>query len=268
MQRKIFLIVVSLLSTIVSYGQFTYGTTGLLHMPTADMQRDKTVMIGGSFLNINATPKHFDYDTGNYYLNVTIMPWLEIGYTLTLHYAHHGSTYFPQKVWGKYANQDRMFSIRIRALKEGVLNEWTPQVVIGVNDPASHVHYGGGEVVFDNSGASNAYFTRYFIAATKHLEFEHLGVAGAHLSLIYSQGRGTKEHFHRPAIGADFKFSLDEVWVLPKIVNRLKLMAEYDSENVNIGAKYRIYKDNINVVCEMLRCKYFSGGIYFKLHLK
>lgn len=24
----------------IAYGQFTYGTTGLLHMPTADMQRD------------------------------------------------------------------------------------------------------------------------------------------------------------------------------------------------------------------------------------
>ena len=27
--------------------QFTYGTTGLLHMPTGEMQRDKTFMAGG-----------------------------------------------------------------------------------------------------------------------------------------------------------------------------------------------------------------------------
>ena len=30
--------------------QFTYGTTGLLHMPTADMQRETTFMFGGSHL--------------------------------------------------------------------------------------------------------------------------------------------------------------------------------------------------------------------------
>lgn len=29
------------------HAQFTYGTTGLLNMPTADMQRDKTFMFGG-----------------------------------------------------------------------------------------------------------------------------------------------------------------------------------------------------------------------------
>ncbi len=28
-------------------GQAFYGTTGLLHAPTAGMQRDKTVMLGG-----------------------------------------------------------------------------------------------------------------------------------------------------------------------------------------------------------------------------
>ena len=87
------------------------GTTGLLHAPTADMQRDKTFMFGGNVLDI--TPlHHYDFDvryTFNYYLNITIFPWLEVGYTCTLNYANEGSTYFPEKVWGKYSNQDRSF---------------------------------------------------------------------------------------------------------------------------------------------------------------
>lgn len=33
--------------------QTMYGTTGLLHAPTAEMQRDKTVMAGGNVLHIN-----------------------------------------------------------------------------------------------------------------------------------------------------------------------------------------------------------------------
>ena len=28
--------------------QINYGTTGLMNLPTADMQRDKTFMVGGS----------------------------------------------------------------------------------------------------------------------------------------------------------------------------------------------------------------------------
>ena len=53
-----------------AYGQFTNSSTGLLHMLTADMQRDKTFMFGGSFLEKHATPPHWSYNTYNYYLRV------------------------------------------------------------------------------------------------------------------------------------------------------------------------------------------------------
>lgn len=56
----------------------------MLHSPSAEMQQDKTVMIGGGFLNENLTPPRFNYNTYNYYLNVTIFPCLEIAYTCTL----------------------------------------------------------------------------------------------------------------------------------------------------------------------------------------
>ena len=54
------------------HAQFTYGTTGLLNMPTADMQRDKTFMFGGGFLEKHATPARWTYNTFNYYLDITI----------------------------------------------------------------------------------------------------------------------------------------------------------------------------------------------------
>lgn len=52
--------------------------------------------------------------------------------------------------------------------------------------------------------------------------------------------------------------------------NRLKLnlMAEYDARTMNIGAEYSFWKDYINVVIELNRCRYFSGGLVFKVHLK
>lgn len=56
------------------HAQFTYGTTGLLNMPTADMQRDKTFMFGGDFLEKHVTPARWTYNTFNYYLDITIFP--------------------------------------------------------------------------------------------------------------------------------------------------------------------------------------------------
>lgn len=54
------------------FSQYVYGTTGLLHMPTADMQRDKTFLFGASYLDVAATPAHWNYHTFNYYINITI----------------------------------------------------------------------------------------------------------------------------------------------------------------------------------------------------
>ena len=49
--KKILLIGLFLCCHLALSAQLTYGTTGLLHAPSAEMQRDKTVMIGGNFLN-------------------------------------------------------------------------------------------------------------------------------------------------------------------------------------------------------------------------
>ena len=48
----------------------------------------------------------------------------------------------------------------------------------------------------------------------------------------------------------------------------LNLMAEYDARTINIGAEYSFWKDYINAVIEFNRCRYFSGGVFFKVHLK
>lgn len=45
--------------------QLTYGTTGLLHAPSAEMQKDKIVMLGGNFMNKEITPPTWYYHTYN-----------------------------------------------------------------------------------------------------------------------------------------------------------------------------------------------------------
>ena len=59
MLRRLVFVTCFMLLGLSAMAQFTYGTTGLLHMPTADMQRDKTFMFGGGYLNEHATPKNW-----------------------------------------------------------------------------------------------------------------------------------------------------------------------------------------------------------------
>ena len=58
LKRHISSILISLFS-LAGYGQALVGTTGLLYMPTADMQKDKTFLLGGNYLNTNHLSDHF-----------------------------------------------------------------------------------------------------------------------------------------------------------------------------------------------------------------
>ena len=251
-------------------GQALRGTTGLLHAPTAEMQRDKTFMLGGNVLDI--TPLHYyDFDvryTFNYYLNITVFPWLEVGYTCTLNYANEGSTYFPEQSWGKYTNQDRSFNFRLRVWKEGWWKTWTPQIVIGVDDPGTHDSYGGGGISSRDQNGGNCFFTRYYIAATKHVGVDNLGMLGVHLAWVLDRP-ATWEHHNRPAIGVNFRLGLpvQESWAV-KMINGLNLMAEYDARTCNVGFEYSFWEDYVNLGAELNNGKYFSGGLVFKIHLK
>ena len=167
---RIFIVIIISLFCNNTKAQYVYGTTGLLHMPTADMQRDKTFMFGGSYLDVAATPNHWNYHTFNYYINITLFPWLEIGYTCTLHKAEQGSNYYPEYVWGKYCHQDRQFSGRLRLWKEGWWKSWTPQIVIGANDPSTNDKLGNPNKddygISGTASVGNGHWNRYYIAAT------------------------------------------------------------------------------------------------------
>ena len=63
MRKILIILLLSTLGISAIKAQFTYGTTGLLNMPTADMQKDKTVLLGGSFLEKHASPGRWNYDT-------------------------------------------------------------------------------------------------------------------------------------------------------------------------------------------------------------
>ena len=256
-------------TTVIS--QINYGTTGLMNMPTADMQRDKTFMVGGNWLNHHATVPRWWYDTWNYYINITVFPWLEAGYLCTGHKAvpvdyGNRSDYWVPSTYGKFVNQDRSFHFRLRIWKEGWWKEWTPQLVLGANDPGSFDNNGGGNINFNQEAGTHNYFNRFFLAATKHLFFQNVGELGLHMAYIYSRATGL--NYEGPALGVNFRCCLPDTSLGNKILNGLNLMAEYDARTINIGFNYAVWKDRFNLIAELNDGKYLSAGLYFKICLK
>ena len=296
--KKIFSIIIFIAISQMAYSQFTYGTTGLLNMPTADMQKDKTFLFGGSYLEKHASTGRWFYDTYNYYVNITFFPWMEFSYVLNLHKAFKydpalGSYWVPS-TYGKFVNQDRSFHVRFRLWKEGWWKEWTPQIVIGSNDVIGD-SWNGGSFTDPTTFKANGFLNRYYLAVTKHVEFINVGELGTHFTWIVNKRHEYK--LNGLCSGVNFKFKLREngSW-WSKAVNGLNLIAEaypangqgmyykaqldgkdYRTYNrgahigkydINIGACYSFWKDRINLYGELYGCKDFSGGLQFKIHLK
>lgn len=274
---------------VFAYAQSHYGTTGLMNMPTGEMQRDKTFMFGGNFLSKYTTVPRWWYDTWNYYINVTFFPWMEVGYMCALHKAvptdyGNRSGYWVPSTYYKFVNQDRSFHFRLRLWKEGWWRSWTPQVVLGSNDAIGDSSNGGSLTHQAEQSYGNGFWTRYYLAMTKHLVYENWGKVGVHVAWIYSRRFDNK--LNNPAIGIDFQPTLkDDDWVVRNILNRLKLMTEvvpgytsvkpdltFDEDQsmyqLNCGLYVSLWRDYMNVTVELDKGRFFSAGVQFKVHLK
>lgn len=219
--------------------QTTVGMTGLLTLPSAYMQPDKTVMAGGNFLNKEVTPSSFNYHTFNYYLNITILPFLEVGYSCTLFKAT--DKFVPSKK-GKFVNQDRSLSARLRLLKEG---RYYPSVVLGGNDITDS---------FLTSSPGNSYYSGIYLAATKHftIKKETLGI---HLAYTYTR--------RKDACVKDISLG---VTYTPSFAPALNLIAEATRTDLNIGATY-LFFHHLYLQTLLQKGKYFSGGVGYKIYL-
>ncbi len=235
-------------------GQHTIGVTGLLHMPSAEMQRDGTLMIGGNFLSKENLPSdsYWGYDSYNYYINITFFHRLEIAYICTLLQGKNNG-YWPEQTWGKFTNQDRHFAARLQVIKEGEWWKYMPGLVLGVNDPTTGGAFDYTETAV--SGDSNGYFNRWYIALTKHINTQ-AGELGIHAAYLYN--KRTDYPLNGPAFGLNFR---------PAFHKELNVIAEYDAKTINIGATYSLWSDHFNLLFELQQCKYISAGLVYKVNL-
>lgn len=244
-----------LFGVLTCKAQLTNGVTGLLHMPSADMQRDGTLIIGGNFLNRHNLPNNYwwGYDSYNYFLNVTFLKRLEIAYVCTLFKGKKENSYWPEITWGKFVNQDRHFAARLQVLREGEWWKHMPALVLGVNDPTTGS--GGDYTNMAVEGNGNGYFNRMYIAMTKHFDVR-VGELGVHAAWLYN--RRTDYPLNGPAVGVNFK---------PAFHKELNLIAEYDSKTVNVGFTYSMWSDHFNLLFELQDGKYVSAGLVYKVNL-
>ena len=252
--RKFLFLLFCGLFPIVSYAQLTDGATGLLHMPSADMQKDGTVMIGGNFMNKHNIPSQraWGYDTYNYYINVTFLKFMEVAYVCTLFKGKNNGSW-PEQTWGKFVNQDRHFVFRLRLASEGQWWKYMPAVVLGVSDPTT----GAGEDYTNMAvaGDGNGFFNRWYIALTKHFDVK-VGELGTHFTYLYNER--TDYPLNGPALGINFR---------PNFHPSLNFIVEYDAKTINVGATYSIWNDHFNFLFELQQCKYISAGLVYKVNL-
>jgi len=232
--RRLFATLLLTVSSFYLYSQSSMGVTGLLNSPSAVMADDGTVKIGGNFLNTKMTPDTWDYNTFNFFLNVTFLPFMEAAIT---------NTAFDLYNEGKFTNVDRAICVRFRILKE---RRYTPSIVIGSNDVITTTNVSSGINLGNNSG--NKYFGTHYLALSKHLDISG-NTLGFHAA--YNIISSKKQSLESPLSGG--------VTFSPSFLKKLNLIAEYDTRNINLGGNLLIF-NHIYIQMFVMDFKYLSFG--------
>lgn len=240
--------------------QYT-GTSGLIHVPSAEMNDVGEARVGVHFLNKRFTPDiGFNYGgkyhTMSHYLSITPFSWLELGYTCTLQKGR-SITVNGQVSAGKpkLIFKDRYFSIKVQPLKEG---KWWPAISLGSNDPYGTSGVLGNGKKKDNSqgvDGKSQYFSNFYIAAGKHVELRGHRL-GVHLAYRWWK-RNENRKWNGPVGGITYQ---------PSFQRNLRLIAEYTGNEVNVGLDWKLWK-HLLIQSSLQNGKYFSGGVCFCINL-
>lgn len=252
MMKKLILNILMLLCLTPTLAQQYTGMSGLIHVPSADMDEEGVARVGSHFMNKMFTPDEtFRYNgekfnTADFYLSVTPFKWIEIGYTFTLRkrYQEYNGNMGGDGYYGK----DRYFSLKVQLLKE---KDWYPSIAIGTNDP-----YTTSDESSENEAKNNSPFRNYYIAVTKHVELKGHSI-GFHVAGRYF--KRTYNHKWNGVVGG--------LTYSPPIDNHhLRSIVEYTGDDINVGADYLLF-NHFMLQVSLQRFKYFSGGLCYQLKL-
>lgn len=209
--------------------QPTAGTTGLLNIPTAEMQPDGTFMFGGSWLPAAMMPDRLNFNTANYYLNLTFLPFLEISYRCTL----------LKNQSGGYHNQDRSIAVRGKLFRE---RKYLPAVVAGGND------------IYTSSEKGNRYFSTFYVVTTKNTNYAKLH-GQASLGYRFEENKSSR-----------LSGIFGGVSISPQLLSPLEFIAEFDSKVLNAGLALTLF-DQLRAVVFAYDLEYVTGCLMYRIQL-
>ncbi|MGL5786342.1 MAG: YjbH domain-containing protein [Bacteroidales bacterium] len=224
MHRKIRDILFALILLFFNHSlcaQTVFGNQGLLTIPTADMNAGGSFMGGGNYLpaGIIDVPK-WNYDSWNYYVSATFLPFWDVGFRFT-----------GLRVKSGKFNQDRSVYTKIRPLNEG---RWYPSLAIGCED-LKIARFNG-----------NNYHMKLYAVATKSIRLSGHELA---CSLGYTY-RETEDQSHFLQAGISYK---------PAFAPDMQVMVEYDGRHANAGIRYMLFR-HLVLTAGTFRFHTFTGG--------
>ena len=261
-RRLLSLVALCLFGTCTVRAQFTDAGTGLLQMPTAEMQQDGTVMITNNFLNKHSLPRSgWNYNTFQYGFAISYWGRIEIGYVCTILNGAWNPNPNKTERQRMLFNQDRHFSGRVLLLREGDGFDWMPALVFGMIDPttgSTNSEYMDADV----SGTGNGYFNRKYFVLTKHFQTP-LGLVGAHAGYQFNRRRDYR--INGPCAGVEWH----PVWLQDRgLLDGLDVIAEYDSRTVNLGMVASIWDNRFEAMFELQNFQWINFGLRYKIRIK
>ena len=136
MRRICFCLLFGLLVIQMAGAQEYTGISGMVHVPTAEIQPEGEARIGSYFLNHASLPDHLQhtdvgkYNTFGYFFALAPFSWIELSYVCIFFKAHQYND--PSQKVGFYM-KDRHFNVKVRPLKEG---RYWPAIAVGIQDPS------------------------------------------------------------------------------------------------------------------------------------
>ena len=202
----------------------TFGTLGLVEMPSARMAQDGELSAGASFF----------LDTQRYYLNFQALPWLEVSlrYSGLRNFEPAMPTFF-EVYW------DRSFAAKARLFQE---TSWSPEITVGINDLIGTGVYSGEYVAAtkrlgDFDATLGMGWGRLAGTGTLTNPFAKLAPSFQNRSgLAIAGGTDFNTLFHGPKVGLFGGVT----WHSP--ITGLSLTAEYSSDNYQIETDLHQFK--------------------------
>jgi hypothetical protein len=242
------LIAFGLFISAIGFSQSLPGLSGGYSIPSADFQKDRTIIFGYHHLNnkyydLYSKGKNYTYSVG--YATLTFLPFAEVSFRIT--YPNGFNSDHEDIIIG-----DRMISGRLQPIKEG---RYHPSVVIGLQ---GFYKTTGGSGIFNFDGDGASFFNSTYIVLTKNFHpikvFDKIGITAGYGSDVI--GANTHQF-----IGLFYGIN-----VSPKNMEYLEIMAEYDADKWNTGLRLTVLR-HIVLLAGMEGMDAFSGGISLKFQL-